>query len=167
LQLATNLAANSPEAAADSDDSLNLATPQTLSPTNLPGGFVLTPAFAPPFRVNEEVTLGFSLTTDAGAPAPLEPYLGMYGHLIIQHADGTVFTHLHPLGSISMASQRRFAEREHAGYLASQSLDVLCSPASTTLSFPYAFPKSGHYRLWLQTKLQGQIRTVTYELAVE
>jgi hypothetical protein len=140
--------------------------PQSPSRLNLPGGFALSPAFAPPFRASREVTLAFNLTTETGTPAPLEPYLGMYGHLIIQHADGTVFTHLHPLGSISMASQRRFAEREHAGYLANQSLDLLCSPASTTLSFPYAFPKPGQYRLWLQTKLKGQIRTVAYELAV-
>jgi len=157
----------SSEAFANSDDSMTVEPPQALSPTNLPGGFVLTPTFSPPFRANQEITLAFNLTTDTGAPAPLEPYLGMYGHLIIQHADGTVFTHLHPLGSISMASQRRFAEREHAGYLANQSLDLLCSPASTTLSFPYAFPKPGSYRLWLQTKLQGQIRTSAYTLTVE
>ncbi|HEX5218073.1 MAG TPA: hypothetical protein VFZ59_00775 [Verrucomicrobiae bacterium] len=157
----------SSEIFASPDDSLTLAAPQSLSKTNLPGGFVLTPTFSPPFSANKEITLAFNLVTDAGAPAPVEPYLGMYGHLVIQHADGTVFTHLHPLGSISMASQRRFAEREHAGYLANQSLDLLCSPASTALSFPYAFPKPGPYRLWLQTKLQGQIRTVAYQVEVE
>ena len=155
------------ETFASPDDSMTVKSPPSLSRTDLPGGFVLTPTFSPPFRANKEITLAFNLTTDNGTPAPLEPYLGMYGHLIIQHADGTVFTHLHPLGSISMASQRRFAEREHAGYLANQSLDLLCSPASTTLSFPYAFPKPGNYRLWLQTKLQGQIRTVAYKLAVD
>jgi hypothetical protein len=65
-----------------------------------------------------------------------------------------------------MASQRRFAERELAGYLASQSLDLLCSPASTALSFPFAFPKPGRYRLWLQIRLQGQIRTSAYTVTV-
>jgi hypothetical protein len=157
----------SPDSFTSPDDSMTVESPQSLATTRLPGSFVLTPTFAPPFRADEEITLAFNLITETGAPAPLEPYLGMYGHLVIQHADGSVFTHLHPLGSISMASQRRFAEREHAGYLANQSLELLCSPASTTLSFPYAFPKPGPYRLWLQTKLQGQIRTAAYQLEVQ
>ena len=167
VRLASPPSASSSESSANSDDCQTIEPPQPLSQTKLTGGFTLAPTFSPPFKADKETTLAFNLTTDTGMPAPLEPYLGMYGHLIIQHADGTVFTHLHPLGSISMASQRRFAEREHAGYLANQSLDLLCSPASTTLSFPYAFPKPGNYRLWLQTKLQGQIRTVGYELAVQ
>jgi hypothetical protein len=161
------VAMNPVEGFASADDSMDLASPQELSPAILPDGFRLTPEFSTPFRLNQEITLHFNLTTDTGAPASLEPYLGMYGHLIIQHADGSVFTHLHPLGSISMASQKRFAEREHARYLANQSLDLLCSPASPALSFPYAFPKTGLYRLWLQTKLQGQIRTVAYNVTVE
>jgi hypothetical protein len=168
LRLTNETVATNPvEGFASADDSMDIASPQELSPAILPDGFRLTPEFSTPFRLNQEITLHFNLTTDTGAPASLEPYLGMYGHLIIQHADGSVFTHLHPLGSISMASQKRFAEREHARYLANQSLDLLCSPASPALSFPYAFPKTGLYRLWLQTKLQGQIRTVAYNVTVE
>jgi hypothetical protein len=161
------VATNSTENFASVDDSMDLASPQNLAATTLSDGFRLTPEFSPPFHVDQEITLQFNLTTDTGAPAQLEPYLGMYGHLIIQHADGSVFTHLHPLGSISMAAQKRFAEREHARYLANQPLDLLCSPASPVLSFPYAFPKTGVYHLWLQTKLQGQIQTVAYNVTVE
>jgi len=92
---------------------------------------------------------------------------GPRAHLFVQAADGSVFTHLHPLGSISMAAQKRFAERAPASYLANQPLDLLCSPASTTLSFPYAFPKAGVYRVWLQIKLGGQILTTPYRITVE
>jgi hypothetical protein len=158
---------NSAQPPTSPDDSLDFTSPQPLAATTVADGFQLTPAVSPPFRANEETTLRFDLTTAAGTPAPLEPYLGMYGHLMIQHADGTVFAHLHPLGSISMASQKLFAEREHATYLANQPLDLLCAPASPTLAFPYAFPKPGHYRLWLQTKLQGQVHTATYGITVE
>jgi hypothetical protein len=148
------------------DDAIDLTAPQPAVATTIPGGFHLNPVIAANLRANQETTLRFDVTTESGAPAPLEPYLGMYGHLLIQHADGTVFTHLHPLGSISMAAQRLFAEREHAGYLANQPLDLLCAPATPTLTFPYAFPKPGLYRVWLQTKLAGQIRTSAYSINV-
>jgi hypothetical protein len=91
----------------------------------------------------------------------------MYGHLIIENADGTVFNHLHPLGSVSMVSQRQFAEREQAGYLANKPLDQFCTAAMPTLSFPYAFPKPGMYRVWLQTKSAGKILTGGYTLIVK
>jgi hypothetical protein len=167
LHVAASSAADPAPAAADPDDSFDFDAPQPPAPMTLPGGFRLTPAFAASFKAKEETTLRFELVTDSGAPASLEPYLGMYGHLMIQRADGMVFEHLHPLGSISMAAQKLFAEREHAGYLANQSLDLLCSPASPVLSFPYAFPEPGAYRLWLQVKLGGQVRTTAYTVTVE
>ncbi len=159
--------ANGGRAFADPDDSLDRAAPQPPSDIQLPGGFRLSPAFSPSFRANEETTLRFNITTTNGQPAVLEPYLGMYGHLIIENDEGTVFNHLHPLGTISMASQRLFAQREQASYLANQPLDLFCSPAAQILSFPYAFPKSGHYRIWLQTKLRGRICTAGYTVVVQ
>ena len=46
-----------------------------------------------------------------GEPARLEPYLGMISHAALRRDDGYVFTHLHPAGSISMASQQVFQLR--------------------------------------------------------
>jgi hypothetical protein len=149
------------------DDAFDLSAPISPGPIQLAGGFRLVPKFGSSLHANEETTLTFDAVNDAGEPAPLEPYLGMYGHLMVQDEDGTVFTHLHPLGSISMVAQRRFAEREHASYLANQPLDLLCAPPSRTLAFPYAFPKAGHYRLWLQVKLDGKIRTAGYSVTVD
>ncbi|HEX4122726.1 MAG TPA: hypothetical protein VH619_19090, partial [Verrucomicrobiae bacterium] len=133
----------------DPDDSVLIATPAELSRISLPGGLYLSPGFSDDLRVNQETNLVFYLTTADGTTAALEPYLGMYGHLMIEDSNGTVFNHLHPLGSISMASQRLFAEREQAGYLTNQPLDQFCTTALPELSFPYAFPKAGVYRLWL------------------
>ncbi|HWY78678.1 MAG TPA: hypothetical protein VN281_23900 [Verrucomicrobiae bacterium] len=149
------------------DDAFDLAAPATPAPLELAGGFRLVPKFGPQVRANEETSLTFDAINDAGEPAPLEPYLGMYGHLLVQDADGSVFTHLHPLGSISMVAQRRFAEREHASYLANQPLDLLCAPPSRTLAFPYAFPKPGRYRLWLQVRLEGKVQTAAYSVTVD
>ena len=39
-------------------------------------------------------------------------------------------------------------------------------PASRSLSFPYAFPKPGHYRLWVQVKRAGRILTGTFDAQV-
>jgi hypothetical protein len=155
------------EPLAESDDAVSLSAPADVSRLPLPGGLHLDRAFSEALPVNEETSLVFHLTTESGASAPLEPYLGMYGHLIIENSDGTVFNHLHPLGSVSMVSQRLFAEREKAGYLANKPLDQYCTAASTDLSFPYAFPKAGVYRLWLQTKVAGRIQTGAYIVSVK
>jgi hypothetical protein len=66
-----------------------------------------------------------------------------------------------------MVSQRLFAERERAGFLANKPLDQFCTAALPQLSFPYAFPKAGVYRLWLQTKVAGQILTGAFTMTVK
>jgi hypothetical protein len=152
---------------ADADDSVSLSPPVELSSITLPGGFRLTPAFSATLRANQETNLVFQMTTADGAPAPLEPYLGMYGHLIIENSDDTVFNHIHPLGSVSMEAQRLFAEREKSGFLANKPLEQFCTAAMPELSFPYAFPKAGVYRLWLQTKVGGKILTAAYFVTVK
>jgi hypothetical protein len=155
------------EALAESDDAVSLSAPADLSRLTFPGGLHLDRAFSDALQANQETNLVFHFTTENGAEAALEPYLGMYGHLIIENSDGTVFNHLHPLGSVSMVSQRLFAEREKAGYLANKPLDQFCTAASPELSFPYAFPKAGVYRIWLQTKVAGKILTGGYTLSVK
>jgi hypothetical protein len=152
---------------AESDDAISLSVPTETSSIAFPEGFRLDRDFPGELAVNQETNLVFHLATESGGEATLEPYLGMYGHLIIENADGTVFNHLHPLGSVSMVSQRQFAEREKAGYLANKPLDQFCTAAMPTLSFPYAFPKPGVYRLWLQTKSAGKILTGGYTLTVK
>jgi len=161
----SGLAAN--QSLAETDDAVSLAQPTVESHINFHEGFRLGRGFPDTFEANQETRLVFHLTTVSGAEAVLEPYLGMYGHLIIENSDGTVFNHLHPLGSVSMVSQRQFAEREKAGFLANKPLDQYCTSASTELSFPYAFPKPGIYRLWLQTKTAGKILTGGFQVSIK
>jgi hypothetical protein len=154
------------ETFADSDDSVLLSPPVEVSNVILPGGLRLEPGFPGTLKVNQETNLVFQMTTADGTPAALEPFLGMYGHLIIENSDGSVFSHIHPLGSVSMESQRLFAEREKSGFLANKPLEQFCTAAMPELSFPYAFPKAGIYRLWLQTKVAGKILTAAYSITV-
>jgi hypothetical protein len=34
------------------------------------------------------------------------------------------------------------------------------------VTFPYAFPKAGHYRVWLQVKREGKILTGVFDANV-
>ncbi|MBC7572695.1 MAG: hypothetical protein H7319_23635 [Spirosoma sp.] len=56
-------------------------------------------------------TLKFAVADAGGNAAPLEPYLGMGGHAVILRNDGSVYIHLHPIGTYSMAAEGSFANR--------------------------------------------------------
>ncbi|MGH7537272.1 MAG: hypothetical protein ACREMF_01440 [Gemmatimonadales bacterium] len=127
-----------------------------------------------------DVELRFAVTAPDGRPAALEPYMGMLSHAVITREDGSVFVHLHPAGTIAMASQLVYAMRQPddtvrgrlgaritaAGH---QALSMTPSPAGAAgiVSFPYAFPKPGRYRLWVQVKQQGRILTAAFETDVQ
>jgi hypothetical protein len=126
--------------------------------------------------VDREAPLRFVVRAPDGAPAALEPYMGMAGHLMLARDDGAVFVHLHPAGTISLAAERTFALRQPGdtipGALSqrfsveheSHGLDPVF-PATT--SFPYAFPMPGHYRLWVQVKRGGRILTGAFDVVVQ
>lgn len=121
--------------------------------------------------------LRFTVTDRNGGPAQLEPYMGMAGHSVVARDDGSVFVHLHPVGTISMASQMAFAMREPGdtvrGRLGKRIAAAVMpdmahdSVTSNIVSFPYAFPKAGNYRVWVQVKHQGTILTAAFHAAVE
>jgi hypothetical protein len=133
---------------------------------------------------NQPLTLHFSVRQSDGHPVALESYLGMRGHLALRRNDGSVFTHLHPGGSASMAAMQLAVFRIEgklplkAAFGADEPLCQL--PAATEreqgwmggnpppegVSFPYAFPKPGLYRLWVQVKVDRQILTGVFDLEV-
>ena len=129
-----------------------------------------------PIVVDREAPLRFVVTAPDGTPAMLEPYLGMAGHAMITRDDGAVFAHLHPAGTISMAAQETFVLRQPGDTVRGalgRRLAQMASPgtamadaqtvASDTLSFPYAFPKPGRYRIWIQVKRAGRILTGAFD----
>ncbi len=101
----------------------------------------------------------------------LQPYMGMAGHAVVVRDDGSVFIHLHPMGTISSASQMALEMRQPgdsavgtlARRLAAMS-PMQMSALSDTVSFPYAFPKAGHYSVWVQIKRNGRVLTAPFAI---
>src|SRR5690349_19946098 len=103
---------------------------------------------------DREEPLRFAVTDPGGRPDTLEPYMGMPGHLMLTRDDGAVFVHLHPVGTVSLASIETFALRQPGDIIRGQLGARLTAlekesgvhrqeplPAPDSLSFHYAFPK--------------------------
>jgi hypothetical protein len=121
--------------------------------------------------------LSFSVYEADGRPASLEPYLGMAAHAVVARDDGGVFIHLHPMGTISPASQEAFALQQQGDTVtgaigsriaAKDSLMVAMTHPfpSGHVSFPYAFPQPGRYRIWIQVKRGGSVQTAAFDAEV-
>jgi hypothetical protein len=96
--------------------------------------------------------------------------MGMLGHAAVRRSDGSVFAHIHPIGTISMASQIFFltAAAKQTGQPApvDHSMHEMHAGNDGTVSFPYAFPQAGSYRIWVQTKIQGKVVTGVFDVTV-
>jgi hypothetical protein len=62
-------------------------------------------------QAGKPYVLKFALADANGTAAPIEPYLGMSGHGVILHNDGSVYIHLHPVGTYSMAAEGSLMKR--------------------------------------------------------
>lgn len=121
--------------------------------------------------------LTFTVREPDGRPAALEPYLGMPGHAVVVRDDGAVFIHLHPMGTVSAAAQATFALRR-PGDTTSGAVGARITARDSAmaqmphafpagrLSFPYAFPQPGHYRIWVQVKRHGRVKTAAFDAQV-
>jgi hypothetical protein len=157
----------------DPDDSWRaaepLATPTSPGPeiAKLEGGGTML-WNQEPLVANRETTLRFEVRDAEGHPLPLEPYMGMLSHAVITRDDGKVFVHLHPMGTINMAAQESFEKK--TGMAGIPAMDHASMPgmshAPSVLSFPYEFPQPGRYRLWVQVKSGGQVRTGVFDAEV-
>jgi hypothetical protein len=137
--------------------------PQIISP--LEGGGTMI-WHEEPLVANREANLRFEVRNAAGNPLPLEPYMGMVSHAVITRDDGQVFVHLHPMGTISMAAQEAFEKKAEMVMPAMAGMDHSAHGAPGALSFPYEFPRPGRYRIWVQVKSGGQVRTGVFDAEV-
>jgi hypothetical protein len=141
-----------------------------------------------PLVPRTEAPLKFRVLAPDGSLARLEPFLGMAGHAVLRSSDGAVFAHLHPIGSVAMASQMALELRTPAdsvrGTLArrmsapggeamampgmSATMHAMSAPAELPGEFaiPYGFPTPGRYRLWVQVKRAGHVRTAAFDFSV-
>ena len=151
---------------ADADDSWSEANavPEGASPvfTATDGTTITWQRGADALVAGKDRVLRFVVRGPDGASAALEPYMGMMGHAAVTSADGSVFAHLHPVGSISMAALQKFSIADKLA------LDPHATHASAVseVSIPYAFPKAGRYRMWVQVKRSGQVTTGAFDLEV-
>ncbi len=145
-------------------------------------------------------SLKFAVADAEGKAAPLEPYLGMSGHAAILRSDGSVYIHLHPVGTYSMAAEGslvgRIADTARTFHYPDavrfrDSIDAYVARLETLpeaeknrelavgmpgmshvmktnnmVVFPYAFPRAGQYRIWVQVKRNGRVLTGVFDTQV-
>ncbi len=175
--------------------------------TSLPDGStaIWEHAVNEPIVAGKLYELSFNILDENGKPAILDPYLGMMGHAVVMKEDGSVYIHLHPVGSYSMASQQTMLNRfeketgpvnwdkltRPAAFMDSinqyvAKLDAMSEddrnktlignmnhqldadhPEHSVITFPYAFPSPGNYRIWIQMKRNGKILNSAFDAVVE
>ncbi|MEO7134264.1 MAG: hypothetical protein ABI024_08585 [Vicinamibacterales bacterium] len=106
-------------------------------------------------------TFTFRVEDETGAPVrDLELYMGMPGHAVFVRRDRTVFAHVHPSGSASMAAMEiampsSASHAQHDG------------ATPSTVTFPYGFPEPGDYRIFVQVKRAGSVVTGAFDASVK
>ncbi|HUI79489.1 MAG TPA: hypothetical protein VLY24_16305 [Bryobacteraceae bacterium] len=116
-----------------------------------------------PYRARQPYEFRFTVQDSQGRPAEgMELYMGMQGHAAFVRSDRSVFAHVHPSGSVPMAALSLIADSNpHAGHM------MMHGEAPAVVSFPYGFPKSGEYRIFVQVKRAGKVETGIFDARVE
>ena len=127
-------------------------------------------------RAGAPESFRFRMEDGAGKPAAIEPYMGMAGHAEFVRSDFSVFAHVHPAGSVSMAA----FDMAQAGLPGSSlmpngtemtmpgmSMPMVSESLPPEVSFPYGFPSAGTYRIFVQLKHDGQIETAAFDARVQ
>src|SRR5215469_15194226 len=121
-----------------------------------------------PLPANTAMNLTFALEDKDGKPPnDLEPYMGMAGHAEFVSKDLSVFAHVHPSGSVSMAALE--LARGSTGMSAGTPMAMRMAnvPLAPKVSFPYGFPRPGEYRIFVQIKRGGRVETGMFDAVVE
>lgn len=131
-----------------------------------------------PLVAGQPAPLRFTITDLERNPVELEPYMGMAAHAVVIRSDRSVFIHLHPSGTVPMAAKRSFDLRTPTDTMPgtlSRRVTAIDSAASSSheamslgnvVSFPYAFPSAGKYRIWVQVKRAGRVVTGAFDAEV-
>jgi hypothetical protein len=146
----------------DPDDSWTNEPPSSSRVAKLSDGSTMEWEDSHPLVAGKLESLRFTVRSADGTPVELEPYLGMAGHAVITRDDGSVFVHVHPSGTVSMAAQEAFMKKVNAAGVTDQMQSMHAGhemKMAPTVVFPYSFPKAGSYRVWVQVKRNGKILT--------
>lgn len=129
-----------------------------------PGKYRVTLLSEGPFEPRKPSPLRFKLVDAEGhAARDMELYMGMLGHAAFIKKDGTVFAHVHPSGSVPMATLAIAQKADpHAGHAIAGDGGGLPSE----VAFPYGFPNAGQYRIVVQMKAAGKVYTGIFDAEV-
>jgi len=128
-----------------------------------------------PLHARRATFFRFRLEDADGKPAhDVELYMGMPGHAAFVAVDRSVFAHVHPSGSVPMASLS-LTQNAGDGGAAMAAMPGMSGMADTSMmqalppevSFPYGFPKPGDYRIYVQMKRGGKVETGVFDARVE
>jgi len=166
--------------ASDGDDAWFIGNATRERTTRLSDGSAMELTLLPNgvITAGAEETIRVFVSDPRGEPARLEPYLGMSAHAVVTRADGSVYVHLHPMGTVTAAAQEAFLARDRGDTTADGALRLMTHDmhaslpapiepqAASTIEFPYAFPRSGNYRLFIQVKRAGRVLTGAFTVTV-
>jgi hypothetical protein len=160
-----------------------LASPPPVDSMNarLPdGGHIVWQRPAGALKAGVPLEFTFAVQDKDGRPAQdIEPYMGMAGHAEFVRSDLSVFAHVHPAGSVSMAALElaqdglpNAAGTEQAPMSmpmsAAMSMPMTDSgPLPPEVRFPYGFPRPGDYRIFVQIKRDGRVETGVFDAHVK
>jgi hypothetical protein len=159
----------------DADDAVFVGQP-TGDRFTLPDGATVTwERKAPNPLADQDAGLTFVVREPDGSVAHLAPYLGMAAHAVVHANDDSVYVHLHPSGTVSMVAQAALGERRRTDTIPGMLAERLTAAAAGamphpmfdgTTSFPYAFPKPGGYRIWVQIRRPTGVATAPFDVIV-
>jgi hypothetical protein len=120
-----------------------------------------------PLVAKQAMSFNFRLTKpDGTAPTDMALYMGMLGHAAFVKTDGTVFAHIHPNGTVSMAAlMLASGEAPMDPNMPMQERSSLPVALPITVSFPYGFPSPGRYRIFVQMKHGDTVETGVFDAA--
>ena len=116
-------------------------------------------------KAREASHFTFRVETRAGKPAEdLELYMGVPGHALFVKYDLSEFAHVYPSGTVPMAAMRMFALPD-PDPIADRSTHSMNMGLPPEITFPYAIPSPGNYRIFVQVKRAGKIETGTFDVS--
>jgi Cu+-exporting ATPase len=104
---------------------------------------------------NQATEFGVTVTRDGQPVTSLEPYLGAAAHVAIVSENGTDFAHTH--GEAVTTDAVDGHGDEHA----------IPAAFGPDLRVAHTFAEAGHYKLWIQVSLDGEVITVPFVVDVE
>ena len=143
--------------------------------------FLLPDGYTMVWNHNESLTartprvFSFSLLDASGKPpSDMALYMGMLGHAAFVKTDGTVFAHVHPSGTVSMAALMMAAAQNQSNEPKPDLIESMPGMAMSggqqetsrlpnTVGFPFGFPTAGSYRIFVQMKHGLTVETAAFD----